>query len=114
MYLSALKTYVEAMGGNLELIIRFPKQPPLRLSGLGDVLVPGESRASRVALAPEEAPNAPNNATQFPSAYYRAIRRSELLLCCHKPVSKFVVTLSLSHRCSGANLLHQTPAMSPP
>lgn len=38
MYLSTLRNYVEAMGGDLELVVRFPRQPPLRLSRLGDAL----------------------------------------------------------------------------
>jgi hypothetical protein len=38
MYLSTLRNYVEAVGGDLELVVRFPKQTPLRLSGLGYVL----------------------------------------------------------------------------
>src|SRR4051812_34238316 len=38
MYLSTLRNYVEAVGGDLELVVRFPRQPALRLSGLGEVL----------------------------------------------------------------------------
>ncbi|MDE2462880.1 MAG: XRE family transcriptional regulator [Alphaproteobacteria bacterium] len=38
MYLSTLRNYVEAVGGDLELVVRFPKQEPLRLHGLGEVL----------------------------------------------------------------------------
>jgi predicted transcriptional regulator len=38
MYLSTLRNYVEAVGGNLELVVRFPKQEPLHLHGLGEVL----------------------------------------------------------------------------
>jgi len=40
MFLSTLRDYVEAVGGDLELVVRFPQQPPLRLSGLGDILEP--------------------------------------------------------------------------
>ncbi|HEX5280232.1 MAG TPA: XRE family transcriptional regulator [Micropepsaceae bacterium] len=40
MYLSTLRNYVEAVGGGLELVVRFPRQPPLHLSGLGDFLEP--------------------------------------------------------------------------
>lgn len=43
MYLSTLRNYVEAVGGNLELVVRFPEQPPLTLSGLGDVLEPARA-----------------------------------------------------------------------
>lgn len=38
MYLSTLRNYVEAVGGDLELVVRFPKQEPLHLRGLGEVL----------------------------------------------------------------------------
>ena len=53
MYLSTLRNYVEAAGGDLALIVRFPKQEPIHLSSLGNVLEPGEdvkpgaSRAAR-------------------------------------------------------------------
>jgi transcriptional regulator with XRE-family HTH domain len=38
MYLSTLRNYVEAVGGDLELVVRFPEQKPLHLRGLGEVL----------------------------------------------------------------------------
>lgn len=38
MYLSTLRNYVEAVGGDLELVVRFPKQEPLHLHGLGEAL----------------------------------------------------------------------------
>jgi hypothetical protein len=37
MYLSTLRGYVEAIGGELELIVRLPSRPPLRLRELGEV-----------------------------------------------------------------------------
>jgi DNA-binding XRE family transcriptional regulator len=37
MYLSTLRSYIEAIGGELELTVRLPDQPPLRLQGLGDI-----------------------------------------------------------------------------
>jgi Helix-turn-helix domain len=37
MYLSTLKSYVEAVGGKLELIVKLPSRPALRLDRLGDV-----------------------------------------------------------------------------
>jgi len=40
MYLSTLKSYVEAVGGQLELIVRLPSRAPLRLERLGDALEP--------------------------------------------------------------------------
>lgn len=37
MYLSTLKSYVEALGGELELVVRLPSHPPLKIERLGDV-----------------------------------------------------------------------------
>jgi transcriptional regulator with XRE-family HTH domain len=44
MYLSTLRSYVEAVGGDLELIVRFPQQEPIHLSKLGEILE-GKERA---------------------------------------------------------------------
>ena len=41
MYLSTLRNYVEAVGGDLELVVRFPRQEPLHLHGLGEVVHTG-------------------------------------------------------------------------
>lgn len=38
MYISTLRSYVEAIGGELELTVRLPSRPPLRLRQLGDAL----------------------------------------------------------------------------
>jgi transcriptional regulator with XRE-family HTH domain len=35
--LSTLRTYVDAMGGSLELVVRFPDRAPVSLSSLGDI-----------------------------------------------------------------------------
>ena len=40
MYLSTLKRYVEAVGGELELIVRLPSRAPIRIERLGDAIVP--------------------------------------------------------------------------
>lgn len=45
MYLSTLKSYVEAMGGELDLIVRLPERAPLRIERLGDVM-PAPSAAA--------------------------------------------------------------------
>jgi DNA-binding XRE family transcriptional regulator len=50
MYLSTLRSYVEAVGGDLELIVRFPQQEPVHLSGLG-VLNPAPKKAAKVAAS---------------------------------------------------------------
>jgi transcriptional regulator with XRE-family HTH domain len=51
MYISTLRSYVEAIGGELELTVRLPSRPPLRLRHLGDLLGPEPRRrpASRAA-----------------------------------------------------------------
>jgi regulator of protease activity HflC (stomatin/prohibitin superfamily) len=38
MYLSTLRSYVEAMGGELELTVKLPSRPLIHLRSLGDVL----------------------------------------------------------------------------
>jgi transcriptional regulator with XRE-family HTH domain len=38
MYLSTLRSYVEAIGGELDLIVRLPTRRAVRLNRLGDVL----------------------------------------------------------------------------
>ncbi len=50
MYLSTLRHYIEAIGGELELVVRLPSRPALRLHGLGDVF-PLSKRAARSAAA---------------------------------------------------------------
>ena len=40
MYLSTLRSYVEAVGGKLELTVKLPAHPALRLQSLGDVSAP--------------------------------------------------------------------------
>lgn len=37
MYLSALRSYVEAVGGEVELVVRLPSRTALRLQHLGDM-----------------------------------------------------------------------------
>ena len=37
MYLSTLRSYVEAIGGELELVVKLPKRRALRLQSLGDL-----------------------------------------------------------------------------
>lgn len=45
MYLSTLRSYVEAVGGQLELVVHLPSRPPLRLRHLGDVATTAQGRA---------------------------------------------------------------------
>ena len=46
MYLSTLRNYVQAIGGELDLLVRLPKRPALRLHHLGEVFksAPSKSR----------------------------------------------------------------------
>ena len=48
MYISTLRGFVKAMGGELELVAKFPKRPPVRLEELGKA-VPRRKRDRRVA-----------------------------------------------------------------
>lgn len=51
--LSTLRTYVDAMGGSLELVVRFPDRAPVSLSSLGDIIdapKPHAPRRSKPAL----------------------------------------------------------------
>ncbi len=44
LYLSTLRSYVEGVGGELTLMVRFPDAPPVILSGLGD---PGSGKKAK-------------------------------------------------------------------
>jgi transcriptional regulator with XRE-family HTH domain len=52
MLLSTLRGYVEAMGGELDLLAKFPDRPPVRLKTLATVLVRNEAHARNVPAAP--------------------------------------------------------------
>ncbi|MGH7119620.1 MAG: XRE family transcriptional regulator [Acetobacteraceae bacterium] len=49
MYLSTLRSYIEAIGGELELTVKLPKRPALKIYRLGDIAasVAREHRATR-------------------------------------------------------------------
>lgn len=47
MLLSTLRSYVEAMGGELDLVAKFPDRSPVRLADLGEISLRGSRRASR-------------------------------------------------------------------
>src|SRR3712207_472036 len=38
MYLSTLRSYVEAVGGELDIVVRLPNRAEIRLKGLGDLV----------------------------------------------------------------------------
>jgi transcriptional regulator with XRE-family HTH domain len=49
MYLSTLRSYVEAVGGELELVVKLPQRPVLHLQQVGDALgQPLQSRKRHV------------------------------------------------------------------
>ena len=50
MYLSTLRSYVQAIGGELDLVVRLPKRPALRLQHLSDAFKPEPRTASRRAV----------------------------------------------------------------
>lgn len=54
MYLSTLRSYVEAMGGELELTVAMPKRPTLRIHQFGDAATPpqaaGRGRRTRAQI----------------------------------------------------------------
>ena len=56
LYLSTLRSYVEALGGKLELVVRLPAHRPLRIRQLGQVTggvaSSAPARASRLRSAP--------------------------------------------------------------
>lgn len=37
MYLSTLRSYVQAIGGELEVVVKFPARKSIRLQSLGDI-----------------------------------------------------------------------------
>jgi Helix-turn-helix domain len=55
LYLSTLRSYVEALGGKLDLVVRLPAHRPLRIRQLGQVTsgatASGSKRASRQQAA---------------------------------------------------------------
>ena len=51
MYLSTLRSYVEAIGGELDLVVRLPAHRAMRLHRLGEVLSGPAQPASRVRVA---------------------------------------------------------------
>ncbi len=50
MYLSTLRSYVQAIGGELDLVVRLPKRPALRLQHLSDAFKPEPRTASRLTV----------------------------------------------------------------
>ena len=51
MYLSTLRSYVEAIGGKLELTVKLPAKPPVRIEHLGDITQPATKTSGRRAGA---------------------------------------------------------------
>ena len=47
MYLSTLRSYVEAVGGDLELTVKLPQRPALRIHQLGDASAPPQITTRR-------------------------------------------------------------------
>ena len=49
LMLSTLRSYVEAMGGKLSLVVEFPDQAPVSLEGFGDTEEPPRKRTEELA-----------------------------------------------------------------
>ena len=49
LMLSTLRSYVEAMGGTLSLMVEFPNRAPVSLEGFGDTEKPSRKRTSENA-----------------------------------------------------------------
>ena len=56
MYLSTLASYVEAVGGKLELVVKLPKRPALRIHQLGEAISQPRTPPSRRAVTREAKP----------------------------------------------------------
>jgi transcriptional regulator with XRE-family HTH domain len=52
MYLSTLRSYVEAIGGELDLVVRLPSRRAMHLHRLGELLGASAKRARRRPAAP--------------------------------------------------------------
>lgn len=58
MTLSALRAYVEALGGRVDVVVELPGQDPVRLESLADLDGDGEMRTSDETADPDlDAPN---------------------------------------------------------
>ena len=63
MYLSTLRSYIEAVGGKLELVVRLPSRAPLRIERLGDIASGGAvSGSGKTATKRRRKPKAPARA----------------------------------------------------
>ena len=49
LYLSTLQSYVEGVGGELTLMVKFPDRPPVILTGLGENAYEGKKQAKKRA-----------------------------------------------------------------
>ena len=49
MYLSTLKSYVEAVGGQLDLVVRFPSRPPLHIESLGEMMAKKNEESAKTS-----------------------------------------------------------------
>ena len=56
MYLSTLRNYVEAVGGQLDLIVRLPSRAPLRIERLGDVALGAADKSGKITTKRQAKP----------------------------------------------------------
>jgi transcriptional regulator with XRE-family HTH domain len=69
MYISTLRSYVEAIGGELELTVRLPSRPPLRLRQLSDMLEPGPRRRAAAAATAKSRRRVSDRKAKRPAAF---------------------------------------------
>ncbi len=63
LYLSTLRGYVEAVGGELTLMVKFPDRPPVILAGFGESPAEDEKKPKKKAKsAPRSKPGKPRAA----------------------------------------------------
>jgi transcriptional regulator with XRE-family HTH domain len=56
LYLSTLRSYVEGVGGELTLMVKFPDQPPVFLAGLGESRTDSKSKKkAKITTKPKSA-----------------------------------------------------------
>jgi hypothetical protein len=55
MYVSTLRDFIRAMGGELELVAQFPDRPPVRLDGLGTATLRRKAPRRRPSIAARSA-----------------------------------------------------------
>jgi hypothetical protein len=64
LYLSTLRSYVEGVGGELTLMVKFPDRPPVILAGLGESAGEAKKKAKNKARTTAKSKPKPKPATR--------------------------------------------------